>query len=83
MIEALNKKGYNSYAISVPSPKELLTLIGLAAPVLVTMMSKVTIYAIIFLSSLREFFQKEIREVDAFHHNLKKKKGFNKQTPSQ
>lgn len=70
MIEALNKKGYNSYAISVPSPKELLTLIGLAAPVLVTMMSKV--YAIIFLSSLREFFQKEIREVDAFHCNLKK-----------
>ncbi|XP_062024469.1 protein DETOXIFICATION 46, chloroplastic-like isoform X2 [Rosa rugosa] len=47
MIESLNKKGYNSYAISVPSPKELLTLIGLAAPVLVTMMSKVAFYSLI------------------------------------
>ncbi|PRQ23961.1 putative multi antimicrobial extrusion protein [Rosa chinensis] len=47
MIETLNKKGYNSYAISVPSPKELLTLIGLAAPVLVTMMSKVAFYSLI------------------------------------
>ncbi|KAK9942724.1 hypothetical protein M0R45_008374 [Rubus argutus] len=47
MIEALNKKGYNSYAISVPSPKELLTLIGLAAPVLVTMLSKVAFFSLI------------------------------------
>ncbi|XP_050363186.1 protein DETOXIFICATION 46, chloroplastic-like [Argentina anserina] len=47
MIESLNKKGYNSYAISVPSPKELLTLIGLAAPVLVTMISKVAFYSLI------------------------------------
>lgn len=49
MIEALNKKGYNAYAISVPSPEEFLTVLGLAAPVFVTMISKVTIYAIIFL----------------------------------
>ncbi|KAL6213676.1 hypothetical protein ACLB2K_013122 [Fragaria x ananassa] len=47
MIESLNQKGYNSYAISVPSPKEFLTLIGLAAPVLVTMMSKVAFYSLI------------------------------------
>jgi hypothetical protein len=43
MIENLNKKGYNAFAISIPSPHELLTVIGLAAPVLVTMMSKVTL----------------------------------------
>lgn len=43
MIEALNKKGYNGYALSVPSSKEFLTVLGLAAPVFVTMMSKVTI----------------------------------------
>ncbi|KAL6211500.1 hypothetical protein ACLB2K_016725 [Fragaria x ananassa] len=60
MIESLNQKGYNSYAISVPSPKELLTLIGLAAPVLVTMMSKVTICAIYSQSSLKELFSRFI-----------------------
>lgn len=49
MIEALNKKGFNGYAIAIPSSKELLTVLGLAAPVFVTMMSKVTIYSIVFL----------------------------------
>ena len=46
MIEALNKKGYNAFSISVPSPDELLTVLGLAAPVFLTMMSKVTLYCI-------------------------------------
>ena len=46
MIEALNKKGYNAYSISVPSPDELLTVLGLAAPVFITMISKVTLYSI-------------------------------------
>ena len=41
MIEALNNKGYNAYAISVPSPSELMEIFMLAAPVFVTMMSKV------------------------------------------
>jgi hypothetical protein len=41
MIETLSKKGYNAFAISVPSPHELLTVVGLGAPVFVTMMSKV------------------------------------------
>lgn len=49
MIEALNEKGYNGYAISIPSPKELLAIVGLAAPVFVTMMAKVTYCSIIFL----------------------------------
>lgn len=42
MLEALNKKGYNAYSISVPSSKELFTILGLAAPVFVTLISKVT-----------------------------------------
>ena len=41
MIQTLNKKGYNAFAFSIPSGKELLTILGLAAPVFVTMMSKV------------------------------------------
>ncbi|XP_030944108.1 protein DETOXIFICATION 46, chloroplastic-like [Quercus lobata] len=47
MIEALNKKGYNAYSMSVPSPDELLTVLGLAAPVFLTMMSKVAFYSLL------------------------------------
>lgn len=41
MIETLNKKGYNAFALSVPSPSELLQVFMLAAPVFITMISKV------------------------------------------
>ncbi|BFG16442.1 hypothetical protein CerSpe_027160 [Prunus speciosa] len=41
MIEALNKKAYNADAISFPSPEEFLTVLGLAAPVFVTMIYKI------------------------------------------
>ncbi|KAJ4839414.1 hypothetical protein Tsubulata_035899, partial [Turnera subulata] len=47
MIEALNKKGYNALAISIPTSDELLTILGLAAPVFVTMMSKVAFYSLL------------------------------------
>ncbi|XP_030531939.1 protein DETOXIFICATION 46, chloroplastic-like isoform X2 [Rhodamnia argentea] len=47
MIEALNKKGFNSFAVSVPSPSEFLHLFGIAAPVFVTMFSKVAFYSLI------------------------------------
>ncbi|KAK4437721.1 protein DETOXIFICATION 46, chloroplastic [Sesamum alatum] len=47
MIEALNSKGYNGFAISVPSPDELLQIFLLAAPVFVTMMSKVAFYSLL------------------------------------
>ncbi|KAB2635534.1 MATE efflux family protein 4 [Pyrus ussuriensis x Pyrus communis] len=47
MIQALNNKGYNAYAFSVPSPKELLIVFELAAPVVLTMMSKVAFYTLI------------------------------------
>ncbi|KAG7975918.1 hypothetical protein I3843_06G124200 [Carya illinoinensis] len=47
MIEALNKKGYDAFAISVPSLEELRTVFGLAAPVFVTMISKVAFFSLL------------------------------------
>ncbi|KAJ0232429.1 hypothetical protein HA466_0290760 [Hirschfeldia incana] len=47
MMDALNKKGYNAFSLCVPSPSELLTIIGLAAPVFMTMMSKVLFYSLL------------------------------------
>ncbi|XP_044488721.1 protein DETOXIFICATION 46, chloroplastic-like isoform X2 [Mangifera indica] len=47
MIMSLNKKGYNGFALSVPSPSDLLEILGLAAPVFVMMMSKVAFYTLI------------------------------------
>nr|GMD07077.1 protein DETOXIFICATION 46, chloroplastic-like [Ipomoea batatas] len=40
MIEALNQKGYNGFAVSIPSYKELQQIFVLAGPVFITMMSK-------------------------------------------
>ncbi|XP_028787987.1 protein DETOXIFICATION 46, chloroplastic-like [Neltuma alba] len=47
MVAALNKKGYNSFAISIPSPSECVQIFGIAAPVFVTMFSKVAFYSLI------------------------------------
>ncbi|XWS67843.1 hypothetical protein CRYUN_Cryun04dG0039500 [Craigia yunnanensis] len=47
MIEALNKKGYNAFSISIPSLNELLAVLVLAAPVFVTLMSKVAFYSLL------------------------------------
>ncbi|KAA8546029.1 hypothetical protein F0562_020520 [Nyssa sinensis] len=47
MIEALNNKGYNGFAVSVPSPSELLQIFMLAAPVFLTISSKVAFYSLI------------------------------------
>ncbi|TKY67611.1 MATE efflux family protein 4 [Spatholobus suberectus] len=47
MIQTLNTKGYNALAFSIPSGKELLTIFGLAAPVFMTMMSKVAFYSLL------------------------------------
>ncbi|KAL0384039.1 UNVERIFIED_CONTAM: protein DETOXIFICATION 46, chloroplastic [Sesamum radiatum] len=41
MIGALNKKGYNGFAISIPSPNEFLQIFMLAAPAFVAILSKV------------------------------------------
>ncbi|KAK7341433.1 hypothetical protein VNO80_24363 [Phaseolus coccineus] len=47
MIHTLKIKGYNALAFSIPSGKELLTIFGLAAPVFMTMMSKVAFYSLL------------------------------------
>ncbi|KAK8463770.1 hypothetical protein PHAVU_011G040200 [Phaseolus vulgaris] len=47
MIHTLNKKGYNALAFSIPSGQEVLTIFGLAAPVFMTMMSKVAFYSLL------------------------------------
>ncbi|XP_031271674.1 protein DETOXIFICATION 46, chloroplastic-like isoform X1 [Pistacia vera] len=47
MIMSLNKQGYNGFALSVPSPDDLLEIFGLAAPVFVMMISKVAFYTLI------------------------------------
>lgn len=46
MLQSLKKKGY-SLALSVPSAKEFLHMVGIAAPVLLTMLSKVAFYSLI------------------------------------
>ncbi|CAA0827675.1 MATE efflux family protein 4- chloroplastic [Striga hermonthica] len=47
MIRALNKKGYNGFAISIPSPAEFRLIFMLAAPAFVAIMSKVVFYAML------------------------------------
>ncbi|KAK3195395.1 hypothetical protein Dsin_026705 [Dipteronia sinensis] len=47
MIDTLNKKGYNAFAVSVPSPNDLLEIFGIAAPLFVMMISKVAFYTLI------------------------------------
>lgn len=49
MIETLNKKGYNGFTFSVPSWNEVLTILGLAAPLFVMMISRVIFYQILLL----------------------------------
>ncbi|KAF3681765.1 MATE efflux family protein 4, chloroplastic [Capsicum annuum] len=47
MIAALSGKGYTGFALSVPSLDELLQIFMLAAPVFLTMMSKVLFYSLL------------------------------------
>ncbi|KAL1801799.1 hypothetical protein ACET3Z_030446 [Daucus carota] len=47
MVEALNKKGYNGFTLSIPSFSELQNIYSLAAPVFITMTSKVGFYSLI------------------------------------
>lgn len=41
MIDALNKKGYNGFSIEVPTLAELQEILTIAAPVFITIVSKV------------------------------------------
>ncbi|XP_038997241.1 protein DETOXIFICATION 46, chloroplastic-like [Hibiscus syriacus] len=47
MIDALNKKGYNAFVISIPSFNELLIVLAIAGTVVVTLMSKVVFYSLL------------------------------------
>ncbi|XP_058730092.1 protein DETOXIFICATION 46, chloroplastic-like [Vicia villosa] len=47
MSQTLNEKGYNAYAFSIPSGKEFLSILSLAAPVFVTLMLKVAFYSLL------------------------------------
>lgn len=42
MIAALNGKGYNAFTVSIPSYDEFVSIIGIAAPAFITMISKVS-----------------------------------------
>ncbi|XP_020517237.1 protein DETOXIFICATION 46, chloroplastic isoform X1 [Amborella trichopoda] len=47
MIDSLNKMGFDAYSMSFPSSTELLLIFKLAAPVFVTMTSKVAFYSLL------------------------------------
>ncbi|KAJ1440948.1 Multi antimicrobial extrusion protein [Sesbania bispinosa] len=47
MIQTLNKKGYDALAFSIPSGKEFLTILGHAAPVYLTSISKVAFFSLL------------------------------------
>ncbi|KAJ4966512.1 hypothetical protein NE237_018361 [Protea cynaroides] len=47
MIGALNAQGFNAFSLSIPSPKELVQILELAAPVFITMISKVAFFTLL------------------------------------
>ncbi|XP_074313253.1 protein DETOXIFICATION 46, chloroplastic-like [Silene latifolia] len=47
MIDALNKKGYNGYSLSVPTITELQEIFAIAGPVFVTIVSKVAFFSLL------------------------------------
>ncbi|XP_078446130.1 MATE efflux family protein isoform X2 [Wolffia australiana] len=47
MARALTKAGFNAFSLTLPSPKELLQIFEIAAPVFITMTSKVAFYALL------------------------------------
>ncbi|ESQ53152.1 hypothetical protein EUTSA_v10024859mg [Eutrema salsugineum] len=47
MMDSLNKEGCNAYSFSVPSPQELWKISALAAPVFISIFSKIAFYSFI------------------------------------
>ncbi|XP_031476655.1 protein DETOXIFICATION 46, chloroplastic-like [Nymphaea colorata] len=47
MVDSLNRTGFNAFLLSIPSASELLQIFELAAPVFVTMFSKVAFYSLL------------------------------------
>jgi Na+-driven multidrug efflux pump len=47
MMDSLNKEGYNAYSFAIPSPQELWKISALAAPVFISIFSKIAFYSFI------------------------------------
>ncbi|KAJ6839007.1 protein DETOXIFICATION 46, chloroplastic isoform X1 [Iris pallida] len=47
MMETLNRRGFRAFSLSIPSPRELLQIFEIAAPVFLTMTSKVAFYSLL------------------------------------
>ncbi|XP_043709931.1 protein DETOXIFICATION 46, chloroplastic-like [Telopea speciosissima] len=47
MLGSLNQKGFNAFSLSIPSLKELVQILELAAPVFITLTSKVAFYSLL------------------------------------
>ncbi|XP_020243363.1 protein DETOXIFICATION 46, chloroplastic isoform X2 [Asparagus officinalis] len=47
MMKTLNDTGFRAFQLSIPSPRELLEIVDLAAPVFLTMTSKVAFYSLL------------------------------------
>eukprot|EP00268_Persea_americana_P050529 TRINITY_DN5498_c0_g1_i3.p1 TRINITY_DN5498_c0_g1~~TRINITY_DN5498_c0_g1_i3.p1 ORF type:complete len:563 (-),score=61.79 TRINITY_DN5498_c0_g1_i3:332-2020(-) len=47
MIGNLNRTGFSAYSVSIPSPNDLLQIFEIAAPVFITMTSKIAFYSLL------------------------------------
>ncbi|CAK8576615.1 unnamed protein product [Lathyrus sativus] len=47
MIQEINKRGYNAFAFSIPTTKEFLKILSLAAPIYLTSISKVAFFSLL------------------------------------
>ncbi|KFK30488.1 hypothetical protein AALP_AA7G268000 [Arabis alpina] len=47
MMDSLNKEGYNAYSFAVPTPQELWKITTLAAPVFISILSKISFYSFV------------------------------------
>ncbi|KAH7668528.1 Multi antimicrobial extrusion protein [Dioscorea alata] len=51
MMWSLHKKGFKAFSMSIPSPRELVQIFEIAAPVFITMTSKVAFYSILIYAA--------------------------------
>ncbi|KAI9127910.1 hypothetical protein K1719_000903 [Acacia pycnantha] len=47
MLQNLQAKGYNAFALSIPSAQEFFTIVGMATPLFLTLISKVAFFALL------------------------------------
>ncbi|CAL9072565.1 unnamed protein product [Musa textilis] len=51
MMETLNKSGFSAFSVSIPSTRDFFQILGIAAPVFITMTSKVAFYSLLTYSA--------------------------------